>query len=40
MGIEIRSLPIDVLQELFDGKTFYLKRYSCDPSPVEKLKRK
>jgi hypothetical protein len=40
MTIEIRSLPIDELQELLDGETFYLKRYSHHPSPVEKLKRK
>jgi len=34
MGIEIRSLLIDELRELFDGETFH------HPSPVEKLKRK
>jgi len=40
MGIEIRNLLIDELRELFDGETFYLKRYFHHPSPVEKLKRK
>jgi hypothetical protein len=39
MGIEIRSLLIDELRELFDGEMFYLRRYSHHPSPVEKLKR-